>query len=111
MARNGPRRNLRLPGRDYSADGAYFVTIRGRGPADLFGRIVRGEMQLNEVGRIVGNAWQGLAHRHSYVTIDEWCIMPDHFHGILVLRADATAVGVQEDGEWEARIAGSQSAG
>jgi len=85
MARRGGRRNLRLRGRDYSADGAYFVTIVTVNNADLFGDVVRGEVRLNPVGEIVAANWLWLASRYSHVTVDTWSLMPNHLHGILIL--------------------------
>jgi putative transposase len=79
------RRTIRLPGRDYSADGAYFVTVCTveRGP--VLGAIVDGQIRLNALGDVVADTWRWLTLRYPDVTLDEWCVMPDHLHGILVL--------------------------
>jgi hypothetical protein len=54
MIPNSPRRvSLRLPGFDYSQEGAYFVTICVKGRQSLFGKIIDIEMDLNEFGKIV----------------------------------------------------------
>jgi len=54
MIPNSPRRvSLRLPGFDYSQEGAYFVTICVKGRQSLFGKIIDNEMDLNEFGKIV----------------------------------------------------------
>lgn len=82
------RRNLRLPGWDYSGAGAYFVTLCTRERLDLFGAVVDGDMRLNAVGNIVTAAWRWLPLQYRYVILDEWCVMPDHLHGILVLTED-----------------------
>jgi REP-associated tyrosine transposase len=79
------RRTIRLQTWDYSADGAYFVTICTTQQRHLFGNIVDGVMRLNSVGTIVTDSWRWLASRYPYVTLDEWCLMPNHLHGILVL--------------------------
>jgi putative transposase len=42
-------------------------------------------MQLNEFGQIVANHWQWLAIQYPYVELDEWVVMPNHLHRILVL--------------------------
>lgn len=47
------RRSIRLKGYDYSKKGAYFVTICTQNRECLFGKIVDGEMILNEFGNIV----------------------------------------------------------
>jgi REP element-mobilizing transposase RayT len=79
------RRTIRLPGRDYSAEGAYFVTACTINRDSLFGEIVDGHMCLNAVGNVVADTWRWLPLQYSYVTLDEWCVLPDHLHGILVL--------------------------
>ena len=88
------RRSLRLPGYDYTQPGAYFVTLVAQGRLCLFGEIADGEMQLNEVGEIVAQAWQWLARQYPYVDIDEWVIMPNHLHGIIwIVNNDASGRG------------------
>jgi len=46
------RRSIRLPGYDYTAAGAYFITLCTQGRERLFGQIVDGEMRLNALGEI-----------------------------------------------------------
>ncbi|WP_019504434.1 transposase [Pleurocapsa sp. PCC 7319] len=79
------RRSIRLKGYDYSQAGFYFVTICCYQRQCLFGDIVNGLMQLNQYGEIVAETYQSLSFRYSYINLDEWIIMPNHFHGIIVL--------------------------
>jgi REP element-mobilizing transposase RayT len=79
------RRTIRLAGRDYSADGAYFVTVCTIDREPLLGSIVEGVLRLNAFGSVVADTWRWLPVQYPYVTLDEWCVMPDHLHGILVL--------------------------
>ena len=79
------RRSIRLPGYDYSQPGFYFVTICCDRRQRLFGNIIDGEMRLNQYGEIVAQTYQWLSCNYSYVELDEWIIMPNHFHGIIVL--------------------------
>jgi putative transposase len=83
------RRSIRLPGYDYAAAGAYFVTICVRSGECLLGEVVDSEMQLNEWGQIVAEAWQWLGEQYAYVSLDASVIMPNHIHGILVIREHA----------------------
>jgi REP element-mobilizing transposase RayT len=46
------RRSIRLKGYDYSQAGAYFITICIKNRECLFGKIVNGEMILNQYGNI-----------------------------------------------------------
>ncbi|MFN5060909.1 MAG: transposase [Chloroflexota bacterium] len=48
-------------------------------------------MQLSPSGAIVAEAWEWLAQQYPYVAIDEYVVMPNHFHGIIVI--DAPTVG------------------
>ena len=79
------RRSLRLPGHDYSHPGMYFITICIRGREFLFGEVVRGEMVVNEYGRVVHTCWEEIPCRFRHVELDAFVLMPNHIHGILVI--------------------------
>jgi REP element-mobilizing transposase RayT len=79
------RLSLRLRGYDYAMAGAYFVTICTQDRACLFGDVVAGAMCLNEAGQMVAALWDGIAARFPGVEIDQFVVMPNHLHGILVL--------------------------
>jgi REP element-mobilizing transposase RayT len=79
------RQSIRFRDFDYSSNGAYFVTICAQGRECLFGNICDGEMELNEVRRMVESIWQAVPHRYTNVVLDEFMIMPNHFHGIIIL--------------------------
>jgi putative transposase len=79
------RRSIRLRGYDYSQPGGYYVTLCAQGKKHLFGRIVEGEMQRNELGDYIARCWQWLARQYPYVELDEWVVMPNHLHGIIVI--------------------------
>ncbi len=80
------RRSTRLKGYDYTSAGAYFITICTHQRECLFGEIVQGEMQLNDFGQIAMDCWQTIPdHFSDRVRLDEFVIMPNHVHGILVI--------------------------
>jgi putative transposase len=79
------RRSIRLKGYDYSLAGAYFVTLVAWQRELLFGNVVNGESVLNELGQIVSEKWQWLETQYPYVELGAWIVMPNHFHGILVI--------------------------
>ena len=79
------RRSIRLQGYDYSQAGMYFVTLCTRNRECLFGEIVDETMRLNPVGQIVTDSWTWLAQRYEHVELDEWVVMPNHLHGIVVI--------------------------
>jgi REP element-mobilizing transposase RayT len=82
------RRSIRLKGYDYSQRGAYFVTICVHGRKCLFGDVAGGEMQLNASGCMVQHMWEWLPQQYPYVSINEFVVMPNHFHGILMITGD-----------------------
>jgi hypothetical protein len=79
------RRSLRLKGYDYSMAGAYFVTICTQDRTCLFGDVTAAVMRLNDAGRMVATLWEAIATRFSGVEIDQFVVMPNHLHGILIL--------------------------
>ena len=86
------RRSIRLKGYDYSQAGAYFVTIVVKGRECVFGEIADGEMQLNELGRIVDSVWSELPDRYPETELDAFVVMPNHVHGIVVITVAVGAI-------------------
>jgi len=79
------RRSLRLRGYDYSQPGAYFVTICAKDHLPQFGEIRGNDMKLNEQGSIVEKIWKEIPEHFTNVPLDEFIVMPNHVHGILLL--------------------------
>jgi len=79
------RRSIRLKGYDYAQAGAYFITICTQGRACLFGDVVDGQILLNACGQVVVDSWLWLSDRYPFVDLDEWVVMPNHLHGIMIL--------------------------
>jgi REP element-mobilizing transposase RayT len=84
------RRSIRLKGYDYTQAGAYFITICTWQRQSFLGEIINGEMQLNVYGEISQFYWQNLLNYHSHLELDEFVIMPNHLHGILILKDDTS---------------------
>lgn len=80
------RKLNRLKGYDYSRQGCYFVTICVHERVEYLGEIKNGMVLLNPYGEIVRNQWLWLSEKYSYVGLDEFTVMPDHFHGILSIK-------------------------
>ncbi len=53
-------------------------------------------MRLNAAGETVADAWRWLPVRYPYVTLDDWCVLPDHLHGILVTGGDTASTDGDE---------------
>lgn len=77
------RRSIRLKQYDYSKPGWYFVTICVHGKKHMLGEVIEGELSLTEAGQIVQRAWQVQAGRFPEIVIDEFVVMPNHFHGVV----------------------------
>ena len=77
------RRAMRLQDYDYSQPGVYYVTICVQNRQCIFGEIIDGKMQLNEIGQIVVECWNRIPQHFSSVEIGEFVIMPNHMHGII----------------------------
>jgi len=83
------RHSLRLQGYDYSEAGAYFVTVCTKDRECLLGNIVDGEIVLNDAGRMVQSTWEKLSQHNEGVETDEFVVMPNHFHGIIMIGVGA----------------------
>jgi REP element-mobilizing transposase RayT len=79
------RQHIRLAGYDYSRVGAYFVTLCAVDRKRLFGEIVADEMRLSQIGSVVVSSWGEIPKHFPNVTPDEFVVMPNHLHGILLL--------------------------
>ena len=90
------RRSIRLKGYDYTQVGAYFVTIAVRGRLALFGEAVEGEVRLNDAGEMAREVWLTMPQRFPLVEMDVFVAMPDHVHGIVVIRGDGTRAPMKD---------------
>jgi len=79
------RHSARLKNYDYSKGGAYFVTVTVDGEGEIFGKVIEGKVKLNKAGEIIDKVWINLPKQFTNVKLDEFVIMPDHFHGIIIL--------------------------
>ena len=79
------RRSIRLKEYDYSQAGAYFITLVSQGRECLFGNIADGEMRLNGAGESIVSWWQKLPEKFSSVSLGIYVMMPNHFHGVIVI--------------------------
>ena len=76
------RKDIRLPGFDYSQAGVYFVTVCSKDHRSMFGEIVGGDVliaphvELSPIGRAVEQTVRSIPAIRKYV------IMPDHIHFI-----------------------------
>src|SRR3989304_7423555 len=77
--------STRLKEWDYSTNGYYFVTICTKNQECVFGRIADGKMVLTRIGNIVKRYWLEVPEHFQNVKLDEFVIMPNHIHGIVII--------------------------
>ena len=82
------RRSIRLRGYDYSQSGAYFITLCTKNRSSFLGTIVNGEMRLSPIGEVSKKLWYEIPRHFLDVQLDEFVVMPNHIHGIVLLRGD-----------------------
>ena len=71
------RRSIRLKNYDYSQDGYYFMNICTQNRRNYF--------QDKCVIKMIEKWWHILPDKFPNIEIDEFIVMPDHVHGIIVI--------------------------
>ena len=84
------RRSIRLWGYEYTQSGAYFITICTQNRDCLFGEVVKGIMNANEIGQMIQSVWDELPQHYPGMDVDAFVVMPNHIHGIILLTPDKT---------------------
>ncbi len=80
------RRSLRLRYFDYAGPAWYFVTICTANRACLFGEVREGAMHKNGLGGLVAEEWVSSAKLRREIELDQFVVMPNHFHAIVEFR-------------------------
>jgi len=114
------RRSIRLKGYDYSQAGLYFVTICTQNRQCLFGNIVGADLRvcpdelgehdmlgehagsplrviLNDAGKMIEKWCAELPNKFPDIVLDEFVIMPNHFHAIIINTGIGNAANVGAD--------------
>ncbi|MDO8609869.1 MAG: transposase [bacterium] len=77
--------STRLPRWDYSDNGYYFITICTKERKNYFGEIKFNKMKLSMIGKIIEKFWFEIPGHFSFIELDEFVVMPNHIHGILII--------------------------
>jgi putative transposase len=80
--------STRLRGWNYRRPGFYVVTICVKERVCCLGEVVETDVALSPFGVIVAEEWLAIPRTHPQVVLDEWIVMPDHLHGILVFQGE-----------------------
>ncbi|MBK8339463.1 MAG: hypothetical protein IPK99_05385 [Flavobacteriales bacterium] len=86
------RQTIRLQGYDYANVGAYYLTICTQDRLHLFGRIADGVVHSSPIGELTQRCWDAIPEHMPHVDVGEFVVMPNHVHGIVVIRERATDV-------------------
>jgi len=90
------RKSLRLKDYDYSQGGGYFVTICTHNRECVLGELINKELILSLIGDKAKEFWQEIPKHFKNVQLDVFAVMPNHIHGIIVIRDETNKnVGVQ----------------
>jgi REP element-mobilizing transposase RayT len=91
------RQSIRLREYDYAGAGAYFATICTHGRECLFGEAADEVVRLNDFGGIVQEEWLRSAEIRNEIFLDEFIVMPNHIHGIIIIDHRVGADGVRPE--------------
>ena len=88
------RKRIRIEDYDYSTPGAYFVTVCTANREIIFWNQVGADIirpqnvPLSAAGKNVEQAIRQIPNHYENVSVDKYCIMPDHIHLILRIESD-----------------------
>ena len=67
-------------------NGWFSVTWQTAHNKSIFGAIVDDRCELNELGRRVEEYWRGMPSKYPELELDEFVVMPNHFHAIVRIK-------------------------
>ena len=70
--------------------GWFFVSFNCAKNKSMFGAIAGESVSLNELGRRVEQVWRDMPKFHEEVQLDEFVVMPNHFHFIIKIHERPT---------------------
>jgi len=81
------RKSIRLKEYNYTNPNWYYVTICTYNKEHLFGSLINNKMKLNEYGKIVNECWIDIPKHFGFAELDDFVIMPNHTHGIIIINS------------------------
>ena len=87
LFRNFRVKSARASWHDYG-NGIYFVTVCTAHRIHYFGRINNQEMELSALGQFLSYQLEHVSEHYPYARIPFFVVMPDHFHGIVLIDGD-----------------------
>lgn len=101
--------SMRHANHDYTAPGAYFITICVHDRRPLFGQIIDGAMRQNALGAIAHHCWPSVIDHHPHAQADAFIVMPNHVHALLLILPQAGQQPDPEQRQFARPVAGSVS--
>ena len=87
-----------MPNWDYSGNGIYFLTIVTQNRVCNLGNINNKKMILSDYGKIVENEFLKSFEIRNELFLDEYIIMPNHLHTIVVLDKPEIDIDLHDSG-------------
>lgn len=84
------RKPIRTGNYDYSTPGAYFVTVCVADRKPILWNVGAATCRpnLSKIGAVVETAILQIPEHYSMISVDKYCVMPDHIHMILSINTD-----------------------
>lgn len=89
------RKNVRLKDYDYSQSGYYFITICTQNRENILCEIPVGDVahdvplntifEATLIGSKIIECWNNISLLYENIKTDEFCLMPNHIHGIIII--------------------------
>ena len=79
------RKSNRLKHYNYSENGYYYITTCTKDKMPYFGDVKDEKMVLNQNGNVAQYYWQEIPNHYENLQLDEYIIMPNHLHGIIII--------------------------
>lgn len=70
---------------DYAGWGYYLVTFSTEPRRNFLSRIENYRAVLSPCGAALETAWRKMAEECPQISLREWAVMPDHFHGVVAM--------------------------
>ena len=99
----------RRPNWDYSNNGAYFITICTQHNICNLGKIENNKMNLSDYGKIIETEWHKSFEIRKELFLDEFIIMPNHMHAIIILENNEMKMNDDMDGDMPVQTHGRAS--
>jgi REP element-mobilizing transposase RayT len=85
------RRSIRLRNYPYAERGFFFITICTHEKRCTLGKIANYEIALSKIGQIAEKCWREIPLHFPTAKLDQYTIMPNHLHGIVIISKDESA--------------------